>query len=96
MVHAQMNFPPDFRWGVTAVFPTPHQNPHSDWGGDTPLPADWLDIAQADILQAAQMGVNAYRFSLEWSLIEPEPAVFDTAVFNQYRFFSFGDAMLIQ
>ena len=85
MIRAQMTFPPDFRWGTTAVFPTAHHNPHSDWGDDTPSPVLWWKVAEADILRAAAMGVNAYRFALEWSLIEPEPAVFDTAVFDQYR-----------
>ena len=86
MAQAQMIFPPDFRWGVTAVFPTAHHNPHSDWGDEPPsLDAKWWEVAEADILRAVAMGVNAYRFALEWSLIEPEPAVFETAVFQKYR-----------
>jgi beta-glucosidase len=32
----------------------------------------------------AQLGLNAYRFSLEWSRIEPEPGFYSRAALDHY------------
>ena len=33
----------------------------------------------------ADLGLNAYRFSVEWSRIEPEPGAFSRAALDHYR-----------
>ena len=38
-----------------------------------------------DIATLAEVGLNAYRFSLEWSRIEPEPGYFSRAELDHYR-----------
>ena len=38
-----------------------------------------------DIATMAALGFNAYRFSLEWSRIEPEPGYFSRAALDHYR-----------
>lgn len=38
-----------------------------------------------DISTLADLGFNAYRFSLEWSRIEPEPGYFSRAALDHYR-----------
>ena len=38
-----------------------------------------------DIAMLAELGLNAYRFSLEWSRIEPEPGYFSRAALDHYR-----------
>ena len=38
-----------------------------------------------DIATLAGLGFNAYRFSLEWSRIEPEPGYFSRAALDHYR-----------
>ena len=38
-----------------------------------------------DIATLAGLGLNAYRFSVEWSRIEPEPGAFSRAALDHYR-----------
>ena len=38
-----------------------------------------------DIALVRAMGLNTYRFSIEWARIEPEPGLFSAAVLDQYR-----------
>jgi beta-glucosidase len=38
-----------------------------------------------DVAALAQLGFNAYRFSLEWARIEPEPGYFSVAALDHYR-----------
>src|SRR5207245_1613206 len=38
-----------------------------------------------DVRLLAELGFNAYRFSLEWSRIEPEEGEFSAAALNHYR-----------
>jgi beta-glucosidase len=38
-----------------------------------------------DIATLADLGLNAYRFSLEWARIEPEPGYFSRAALDHYR-----------
>ena len=98
MAQAQMIFPPDFRWG-TAV--SSHQvegnNTNNDWWAweqadgrilhhhQSGLACNWWQNAEADLDAAAEIGINAQRISIEWSRVEPEPSVFNTAVLDRYR-----------
>jgi beta-glucosidase len=38
-----------------------------------------------DIRLLAELGLNAYRFSVEWSRVEPEPGYFSRAALDHYR-----------
>lgn len=38
-----------------------------------------------DLALLAELGLNAYRFSLEWSRIEPEPGLISNAALDHYR-----------
>jgi len=93
-----MVFPPDFRWGTaTASHQVEGNNKNSDWWAWEQEPGhilnnhksgtacDWWQNAEADLDLAASMGTNAHRMSLEWSRIEPEPAVFDQNAIDRYR-----------
>lgn len=98
MAEAKMVFPPDFRWGTaTASHQVEGNNKNSDWWAWEQEPGhilnnhksgaacDWWQNAEADLDLAAAMGTNAHRMSLEWSRIEPEPAVFDQSAIDRYR-----------
>ena len=54
-------------------------------GSTSGLACDWWENAEVDLDIAADMGTNAHRLSLEWSRIEPQPSVFDTAALDRYR-----------
>ncbi len=90
-------FPPGFLWGVsTAGYQYEGPNPGSIWAtheqaGKTAEPlrraADGLHRFEEDIKLAAGMGLNAFRTSIEWSRIEPQPGVIDPAGVAYYRRF---------
>lgn len=90
-------FPQDFLWGAAG---SGHQieggNVNSDsWlvehvegtvfhepSGDA---CDHYHRYRNDIALLAELGLNAYRFSLEWSRIEPERGQFSVAELDHYR-----------
>lgn len=93
-----MIFPPDFCWGTaTAAYQVEGNNHNSDWwlweqenghirqNHKSAAASNWWENAEIDLDQAAEMGTNAHRLSLEWSRIEPEPSVFDNAALDRYR-----------
>ena len=43
-----------------------------------------LEVLKADLDRAKSLGLNAYRFSLEWSSIQPQPSTFDNAKLDYY------------
>ena len=46
---------------------------------------DHYHLYAQDINQLADLGFNAYRFSIEWARIEPEKGVFSRAELDHYR-----------
>jgi beta-glucosidase len=57
--------------------------------GSTAIPAcgvavDHWNRWESDFALLKELGVGSYRFSLEWSRLEPQPNRFDTAAFDQY------------
>ncbi|MEO6091685.1 MAG: family 1 glycosylhydrolase [Novosphingobium sp.] len=65
-------------WLLEHVKPTMFTEPSGDAVNSFALwPAD-LDIVRG-------LGLNAYRFSLEWARIEPEPGAFSLAMLNHYK-----------
>lgn len=88
-------FPDGFLWGAaTAGHQTEGNNVNSDWWArelTTPgmeLSGDACDSYhryREDIALLAGAGLTSYRFSLEWSRIEPVPGHFSKAVLAHYR-----------
>src|SRR5690348_11664955 len=88
------NFPEGFIWGAaTAGHQVEGNNVNADlWllenikptvfaepSGDA---ANSLELWPTDLDLVKNMGLNAYRFSLEWSRIEPEPGQFSIAMLD--------------
>jgi len=90
-------FPDGFTWGVaTAAHQIEGGNVNNDWWAWEHNPAsgtlepsgdacDSFHRWREDIGLVANMGLGAYRFSLEWSRIEPEEGEFSTAALEHYR-----------
>jgi beta-glucosidase len=94
---ASQKFPPKFLWGAaTAAHQVEGNNVNSDnWllerapntmykepSGDA---CDHYHLYEQDINQLADLGFNAYRFSIEWARIEPEKGFFSRAELEHYR-----------
>lgn len=92
-----MTFPAGFVWGAaTAAHQVEGGNTNSDcWALEHTRPsffvepsADACDHAaryEDDIAILAALGLNAYRFSIEWARVEPEEGVFSLAALDHYR-----------
>lgn len=65
-------------WVAENVKPTIYAEPSADACNSFALWPQDLDIAKA-------IGLNTYRFSLEWSRIEPEPGMFSIASLDHYK-----------
>jgi beta-glucosidase len=91
------SFPDGFVWGTaTAAHQVEGGTWNNDWwafehtpGSGTVEPAgdacDHLWRYPVDIAMLADLGFGAYRFSLEWSRIEPEEGEFSNAALDHYR-----------
>ena len=90
-------FPENFIWGTaTAAHQVESDNTNNDWyaweelnrikDGHSNLtgPDNWNNY-EMDFEIAYQLGTNAYRMSIEWSKIEPEPNRYDQDVINHYH-----------
>jgi beta-glucosidase len=90
-------FPPGFLWGAaTAAHQIEGNNLNNDWwklehdasdygvqfSGDAD---DSYHRYEEDMRLLADAGYNAYRFSFEWSRIEPSPGKFSRAELAHYR-----------
>ena len=90
-------FPPGFLWGAaTAGHQVEGNNTNSDqWLLETVEPTitgarsgdavNSFELWPADLDLVKSIGLNAYRFSLEWARIEPEQGMFSTAMLDHYR-----------
>ena len=90
-------FPPRFVWGAaTAAHQVEGGNWNNDWwawehtpGSPCQEPSgdacDHYHRYASDLDLLAGFGFNAYRFSIEWSRIEPEEGEFSTAALDHYR-----------
>jgi beta-glucosidase len=94
-----MNWPstlPRFLWGAATSSHQIEGNTFNDWtrweeaghvvnrersGRST----NHFANPEADLILFSQLGWNAYRFSLEWTRIEPKPGEFSTAAIKSYR-----------
>ena len=92
-----MRFPKGFMIGAaTAAHQVEGNNIHSDYWAqeqmtftsfDEPsgLACDHYNRYEEDISLLAQAGLIAYRFSIEWARIEPQPGVYDEKEIAHYR-----------
>ena len=90
-------FPDKFLWGcATAGHQVEGNNTNSDLWAMEHLPGsffkepsgdacDHYHLYPQDITMLADLGFNTYRFSLEWSRIEPEEGFFSRAALDHYR-----------
>jgi len=65
-------------WFLENVQPTIFSEPSGDADNSFELWRTDLDLAKS-------LGLNAYRFSLEWARIEPEPGLFSIAMLDHYK-----------
>ena len=94
---ADVSFPEGFLWGTaTAAHQVEGGNWNNDWwawehnpvsgckepSGDT---CDHYHRYAADIALLAELGFTTYRFSVEWSRIEPEEGEWSLAALDHYR-----------
>jgi beta-glucosidase len=90
-------FPDGFYWGAsTAAHQVEGNNTNSDFwlmenleGSIFREPSgaavDHYRLYREDIALMAELGLNAYRFSVEWARIEPEEGRFDEEAIDHYR-----------
>src|SRR5262245_22650375 len=91
------SFPPGFLWGAaTAAYQVEGNNANSDlWVLEHVTPTlfaepsldacDHYHRFADDIRILAGLGLNTYRFSIEWARIEPERGHFSIAALEHYR-----------
>jgi beta-glucosidase len=92
-----VNFPNGFLWGAASAS---HQIEGGNWNNDwwafehqpgTPCKEPSGDACDSyhrfgeDIALVRDLGLGAYRFSIEWSRIEPEDGEFSRAALDYYR-----------
>lgn len=65
-------------WVLENVKPTVYAEPSGDAVNGFALWPQDLDLVRA-------LGLNSYRFSLEWARIEPEPGMFSIAMLDHYK-----------
>lgn len=82
-----------FLWGVsTAGFQSEGSSPDSNWlrysnkKGNTPIgkAVDFWNRYEEDITNAAAMGANTFRLSLEWARLEPRQGDWDEEAAQHY------------
>ena len=90
-------FPEGFVWGTaTAAHQVEGGNWNNDWWAWEHTPGsgciepsgdacDHYHRYPEDIATIGRLGFNAYRFSVEWSRIEPERGLWSTAALDHYR-----------
>ena len=93
----ELVFPPDFLWGAaTSGHQVEGGNEHADWWDwerepGTPVREPSGNAVEhytryaSDLSLLASLGLNAYRFSVEWSRVEPEEGDFDLEAIAHYR-----------
>ena len=99
MIHAIHTFPRGFLWGTaTSSHQVEGNNSNNDWwiweqeqghivqGHKSGRACDWWGGRwQEDLDRAVEGGQNAHRLSIEWSRVEPSPAVWDDSALDHYR-----------
>lgn len=84
----KLKFPKDFLWGTaTSAYQVEGGIENSDWSKVYPagLTCNHYNLYEKDFDLIKKLNQNAYRFSIEWSRIEPEPGKFDKRGIEHYR-----------
>ena len=80
-----------FLWGVATSAFQIEGSPHADWtawdplAGAQPGMTGHYERFREDVALLRDLGVNAYRFSVEWSRIQPGERVWDDTALEHYR-----------
>lgn len=90
-------FPEHFLWGTaTSAYQVEGNNHQSDiWAEERSEGSPYRDFSgdavnhyhlyKQDIELMASLGLNSYRFSIEWARIEPEPGIYSKKEIEHYR-----------
>jgi beta-glucosidase len=93
----ELVFPAGFLWGAaTSAHQVEGNNSNSDWwdwerrpgtpcAAPSGLACDHYNRYRDDIAIMASLGLNTYRFSVEWARIEPADGTFDRGAIDHYR-----------
>jgi beta-glucosidase len=80
-----------FLWGVATSAFQLEGSPHADWTSwdaildATPNVTNHYALYREDLELLKELGVNAYRFSIEWSRIQPRENVWDEKAVEHYQ-----------
>ncbi|MDA8086351.1 MAG: glycoside hydrolase family 1 protein [Nitrospiraceae bacterium] len=80
-----------FLWGVATSAFQLEGSVHADWASWDPAlkrrpeASNHYELYREDLRLLKELGVNAYRFSMEWSRIEPEEGRWDEKALDHYR-----------
>ncbi|NWF91351.1 MAG: glycoside hydrolase family 1 protein [Syntrophaceae bacterium] len=83
--------PDRFLWGVATSAFQLEGSPNADWTAwderlrSKPNVTNHYSLYKKDLKFLKELGVNAYRFSLEWSRIQPEEDQWDTEAVRHYQ-----------
>ncbi|HXX58880.1 MAG TPA: family 1 glycosylhydrolase, partial [Thermodesulfovibrionales bacterium] len=84
-------FPENFLWGVATSAFQLEGSPNADWASwdsrlsEKPDVTNHYRLYREDLALLKELGVNAYRFSLEWSRIQPREGVWDDRAIAHYQ-----------
>jgi beta-glucosidase len=80
-----------FLWGVATSAFQLEGSPHADWSSwdtilsEKPEVTNHYELYREDLGLLKKLGVNAYRFSLEWSRIQPREHTWDEKAIEHYQ-----------
>ena len=80
-----------FLWGVATSAFQLEGYPHADWTSwdeilsEKPDVTDHYNLYKKDLALLKDIGVNAYRFSVEWSRIQPKENIWDDEAIAHYQ-----------
>jgi beta-glucosidase len=80
-----------FLWGVATSAFQLEGSPNADWSSwdtilsERPSVTNHYELYREDLALLKNLGVNAYRFSLEWSRIQPREHTWDDRAIEHYR-----------
>ncbi|HAK88121.1 MAG TPA: hypothetical protein DHV16_09665 [Nitrospiraceae bacterium] len=81
----------DFLWGVATSAFQLEGSPHADWASwdsildSKPDVTNHYTLYKEDLCLLKELGVNSYRFSIEWSRIQPKENVWDDGAVAHYQ-----------
>lgn len=83
--------PKNFFFGVATSAFQLEGSPYADWQVyddffmNRPKAVNHYNLYKQDLILLKKLGINAYRFSIEWSRIQPSEDIFNIAVLNHYQ-----------